>query len=102
MPEKPHAGQLPAGHDEPRRITVLVQLDGVVQARSQDVRGATVVLGRSQDHDRVCVATGVVAADYQDPVSGVAEESSRTDRECEDHQNEVAQATLPGESCPAF
>jgi hypothetical protein len=43
-----------------------------------------------------------VPADFPNPVGGVAHEGSRTDRECEDHQSEVAEATLPGESCPAF
>src|SRR5262245_48325533 len=71
---RPVVRELAARDDEERRVALLVQLDGVLEARAEDGSRHPVELRRAEDDDRVCFLALVERARGVDPVGHVADE----------------------------
>jgi hypothetical protein len=70
----------------------------VVESGRQDRRRTAVVLGRSQNHDRVNLPAAVLLADLPDPERRVGGKRGAAKREDQDDEQQVAEPLPPGES----
>ena len=90
------AGKLAARDNEPGRIALLVQVDGVIEARRQHRGRTAVVLGRAEDDDGVHGPAVVLLAHLPDAVDREGGQPDATDDEGHCDERQIPNARLPG------